>query len=504
VEAQRFGRYELLAELARGGMAELWLARLTGVGGFAKLVAIKRILPHLSDDPRFVEMFLAEGRMLALLSHPNICPVYELGEVDGRLFLAMEYLEGVSWERFLTALPRGETSRVRFAAGVLAQACDGLHYAHELHDARGRSTGIVHRDVSPQNLFVTIDGVCKVLDFGVAKVMSENTRTSTGVLKGKIPYMSPEQIRGEVVGPRADVFAAGIVLWEALTGERLFARETDFMIGQAVIIMPIPPVSAMAPFGAEIDAVVARALERDIEKRFPTMAALAEALRDVAKRFGGAATPAEIAALVRSGFEETLMEHAKRAAEASGKTPPRADPPGGREPTLAVRGESVVRRRRKSLWTFGAAAVVVLAGTAGILLGARRSSQPAPVVPHVDAGSAPVAVLVPAPPVDAGDDDIEIDDNVASGVAEPGSDVGAVQAKPRAARATGTGFFSVDSTPYATIYIDGKRHDQTPLFHIALPAGFHRVRAVLADGRRRTFTVQIKPGEQVNSGMLTW
>ena len=230
--SRALGRYELVAELGRGGMAELFLGRLHGAGGFAKLVAIKRILPHLAEDRQFTEMFLTESRIAAQLSHPNVCQVFELGEEAGAPFLVMEYLEGVSWDHLCAALPAMAPARLaRIVAGVLGQAAEGLHYAHTLRGSDGTSTPVIHRDVSPQNLFLTVDGVCKVLDFGVAKMMTDGPRTRSGVVKGKLPYMSPEQIRGEPLDARADVFALGVVAWEALAGRRLHDRETDFLIG---------------------------------------------------------------------------------------------------------------------------------------------------------------------------------------------------------------------------------------------------------------------------------
>ena len=184
-QIESVGRYELLIELAKGGMAELFLGRLHGVGGFAKLVAIKRILPHLAEDKLFVEMFLNEGRIAAHLSHPNVCQVHELGEANGALFLAMEYLDGAAWDALIREQPRTPPDNIttlRLVAGVIAQACEGLHYAHELRDHDGTPTPVIHRDVSPQNLFITVDGACKVLDFGVSKMMKDGPRTRTGVL----------------------------------------------------------------------------------------------------------------------------------------------------------------------------------------------------------------------------------------------------------------------------------------------------------------------------------
>ena len=276
---QRLGRYELLVELARGGMAELFLALLRGAGGFEKLVAIKRILPHLAQDKQFKEMFLNEGRIAANLMHPNVCAVFELDEVDDELFLAMEYLHGVSWDRLARELVSGNFA-MRLSVGVIVQACEGLHYAHALRDATGSPLDIVHRDVSPQNLFVTVDGVCKVLDFGVSKMATDGPRTRSGVVKGKLPYMAPEQIRGEELDGRADVFALGVCIWEALAGQRLFDRATDFMIWKAITEEPVAPIATVwSECPPALDAAVLRALEREPDKRFATAREFADALR---------------------------------------------------------------------------------------------------------------------------------------------------------------------------------------------------------------------------------
>src|SRR5262245_54532703 len=207
-------------ELARGGMAELFLAYIEGHGGFERIVALKRILPHLTQDPQFKELFLNEGRITSRLMHQNICTVFELDEVDGELYIVMEYLDGVSWDQLIAATPPGPEA-MRLTAAIVAQAAEGLHYAHSLHDLDGRPTPVIHRDVSPHNVFITADGTCKVLDFGVSKMMTDGPRTRTGVIKGKLPYMSPEQIRGDQIDGRADVFSLGVCVWEALAGCRL-------------------------------------------------------------------------------------------------------------------------------------------------------------------------------------------------------------------------------------------------------------------------------------------
>lgn len=278
------GRYQLLVQIGQGGMAEVFLGRLRGAGGFAKLVVLKRMHSHLSHDKRFIELFINEGRLVAKLSHSNICQVHELGEEEGSLFLVMEYLNGVPWEEIARGLPRGTEMELPLIAGVLGQACDGLHYAHQLRDHLGSPTPVVHRDVSPQNLFITTDGTCKVLDFGVAKMSTADRYSHTGVVLGKLPYMAPEQICGQPVDARTDVFAMGVVLWEALTGQRLFLRNSDYLIWKAINEDPIPSVLEVRPeLPSEVDAIVRRALQRAPGDRYPTIQAFAQELRQVAQ-----------------------------------------------------------------------------------------------------------------------------------------------------------------------------------------------------------------------------
>jgi len=233
-EARRFGKYTLVAKLATGGMAEIFLARLEGDGGFEKLVCIKRILPHLARDPQFVTMFLDEARVAARISHPNVCQVFELGEWNKQYYIAMEYLEGVQLSCFRRADYYSPRPDSRLVAGFGVQACEGLHHAHQLRRTDGESLGLVHRDISPQNLFVTIDGIVKVLDFGIAKATDRSSKTSTGAVKGTYAYMSPEQLRNEQLDRRTDVWAMGTVLWGLLAQRHLFKRETEFLTFQAI------------------------------------------------------------------------------------------------------------------------------------------------------------------------------------------------------------------------------------------------------------------------------
>ncbi|HET6612008.1 MAG TPA: serine/threonine-protein kinase, partial [Kofleriaceae bacterium] len=216
-----FGNYRLLKRIARGGMAEVFLARQGGLEGFDRLVAVKRILPHLVDSESFVRMFLDEARLAARLSHANIVHIYEFGKVEEHYFIAMEYVEGIHAGTLIKSRDR---LPLALAARIGADACAGLHYAHELSDVDGRPLKIVHRDVSPPNLIVSFDGVVKLVDFGIAKAVSQVEHTKPGVVKGKFAYMSPEQTTGDALDGRSDVFSLGLVLWELLAGRVALSR----------------------------------------------------------------------------------------------------------------------------------------------------------------------------------------------------------------------------------------------------------------------------------------
>lgn len=240
----RVGRYEVVGLLATGGMAEILLGRLAGPSGFSRPVVIKRILPHLARDRRFRDMLIDEARVVARIAHPNVVAVSELGSEDGELFLVMEYLEGESLGSLMRRLfTRGETLDPALACHVIAETAAGLHAAHELTDAAGRPLELVHRDVTPQNVFVTYGGEIKLLDFGIAKAADRSTRTETGMVKGKFAYMSPEQCLGKPLDRRSDLFSLAILLYELTTGRRLFKCASELLTFRAICELPIVPPS---------------------------------------------------------------------------------------------------------------------------------------------------------------------------------------------------------------------------------------------------------------------
>jgi serine/threonine-protein kinase len=320
------GRYELIGLLATGGMAEIHLARLAGEAGFEKIVVVKRLLPELCASKAFVAMFLDEGKLVSRLDHPNICEVHELGRDGAEYFLVMPYLDGVAATE-LIAQPRDpdRVAQLRVATGVIVQACAGLHQAHELRDADGTAVGLVHRDVSPSNLFVTTKGVVKVLDFGIAKVRGA-TETEVGTVKGKTQYMAPEQLLGEVLDRRADVFALGIVLYELATHQRLFKRASDYLAARAILEEPIPRADEADPaIPRALADVIAKSLARSPAERYADAHELATALEAAMQPHGGVATAPQISkALAEHHAEELTAQRTRQAkvvSSAAAKAP---------------------------------------------------------------------------------------------------------------------------------------------------------------------------------------
>ncbi len=278
--ALRLGNYEPLLELASGGMATVFVARLLGAAGFERLVVIKRVHRHLLSNREFYDMFRDEARVASLIRHPNVVPVIDVVESDRELFLVMEYVESCS---LATLRRNANVGKVEVPPGVIARVMydtlAGLQAAHEAVDMRGQPLEVVHRDVSPQNVIVGVDGSSRLIDFGVAKAAHRLTETRSGSLKGKYSYMAPEQARGEAVDRRTDVFSAGVVLHEALTGKRLFRGENDLDTIRRITEGEVPVPSTLVPaVSKELDAVVLRALERDPAKRFQSAGEMMEAL----------------------------------------------------------------------------------------------------------------------------------------------------------------------------------------------------------------------------------
>src|SRR5262249_41982702 len=294
-------------------MAEIYLARLAGEAGFEKIVVVKRLHPALAAADDYVRMFLDEGKLVARLDHPNVCEVHELGRDGSDYFLAMPFLDGVAATELIARVrDPNRIAQLRVAAGVAIQACAGLHHAHELRGADGAPLGLVHRDASPSNLFVTTSGVVKVLDFGIAKVRGAQA-TEVGVIKGKWQYMAPEQVLGEELDRRCDVFALGIVLFELATHQRLFKRDSEFLAARALLEEPIPRAHEVDPaVPRALSDVIAKALARIKDERYPDARAFASAIEDAMAPHGSIATAPEIAAALAAEHAAELTAQRTR------------------------------------------------------------------------------------------------------------------------------------------------------------------------------------------------
>ncbi|MBX3161235.1 MAG: protein kinase [Deltaproteobacteria bacterium] len=320
-DARDFGSYQLLAKLATGGMAEIFLARPAGTSS-KDVIVLKRILPHLAEDDHFVTMFRDEADLAAQLNHRNVCHVFGFGEHGGTWFMAMEYLHGVPLSRMMTRLSKaGKMLDLRMVAGIIVQACEGLHAAHDARGPDGHLLNVVHRDVSPPNIMVCGDGLVKLLDFGIAKARGANSRTRTGTVKGKNAYMSPEQILGKPLDRRSDVFALAIVMYEMLAIKRLFHRDSDFLTFKAITEEPIPDIRERRPdLPAGMRAALLQAMARDPNGRFDTAQAFGNAIRNSVATLGGPASPADLARLLFTDFGDEMSsrdEILKAADDAS-------------------------------------------------------------------------------------------------------------------------------------------------------------------------------------------
>jgi hypothetical protein len=374
----RLGRYEIVRRLAVGGMAELYLARSPDAADPARIVALKRVHPHLSHDPEFAAMFVDEARIAATLHHPNIVRVLELATHEHEHFFAMEYLHGENVRSILREASHRGGIPLACALSIVIGAARGLHHAHE-------QTGVVHRDVSPSNVIVTFAGDVKVVDFGIAKAFAQTRQTQAGILKGKVGYMSPEQCRGDLVDRRSDVFGLGILLYELTTGQRIFYADNQFAVMNKIVTGTFdPPSAVVADYPPALERVVLRALAVEPADRFPTAQAVQTALEDLAHGEGVRMAPTFLAELMRVLFGPREYPRVVLAP-----APPRAASP---------------RPRARGV-TIAALAGIPVALAVGVALGAWSPEEPVPdpspvVVPVAPPALVPIPVVAASEPAD--------------------------------------------------------------------------------------------------------
>ena len=437
-------KFVILRSLAMGGMAEILLARVREPARPERLVVLKRMHRQLAADREYVKMFVDEARLATTLRHPNVVEVYESGEDDGQYYIAMEYLHGHDLRRVLSQMAKRRVPmRLANALSIARAVCRGLDYTHERTDQSGDLLGIVHRDVSPHNVLLTYSGRVKLVDFGIAKTTVQISRTRTGILKGKVAYMSPEQALGEALDRRSDVFCIGILLWEMTTGQWLYRRKSELESLKAVVEHDAPkPSEVTSGYPKELEAIVMKTLARKREDRWATAGELGEALSAFAKQRRLDLRPAALSALMSATFREEVS--AWHAAKAAGRTlgehlvasldgdvavpvlsdrdssnpfssedlpttvvwpqpPAQASSPGWRpqwlQPPTWLQPPAWLQIRRR--WLI-ASAIIAIAALAWVAVEYFRGSDPATLAPSTESGreppTPPMPTVAPDPP----------------------------------------------------------------------------------------------------------
>jgi len=534
----------LQKRLAMGGMGEIWLAERKGISGFSKRVVIKTILEAFSDDPDLVEMFLQEGRIAAGFTHPNIAQTYDLGQVEYTYYIAMEHVHGHDLRDLLISnIDLGLHIPLNLVLRIMAESCEGLNYAHSWKDDEGTPAGIVHRDISPHNILVTFDGGVKIVDFGIAKVSHHASRTRSGVLKGKYSYMSPEQVRGKDVDGRADIFALGVVMYETVTGRRLFKRESEMSTLDAVLKADVPsPTRIDQSVPRSVEAIIMKALKPDPSMRFQTAREMQLVIEETMLSEKLTASSAHLSAYMHEVFDEnTRDEHTnsnkldsqmdslpsvKDAAPLIERTNPyiqgplvasvSASAPRKRsEPTrnLLLSQRSEIKQRKSILgWVMVCFFAFLLAGSSWYLvrvwLEANGENNPDDagypgVVSQPDGG--------PASGSDSKDRPIEtLDAGTGTGGKQSSGDLNTSNAatdpipetKPADKKSVATyrpkkGFLSLTTKPPSTVFWGKRKLGKGTLSRVKLPAGKIKLKIVGPHGVFKTVDIIIKRGKHI-------
>ncbi len=534
-------RYKLVARLGHGGMAEVFLAAWEVAPFVHRPVVIKRLHTHFTEDQRLVQMFLDEARLLCVLDHPHVVKTLEVGVIEGRCCIAMEYLEGQPLHRVLRrAFERGQLP-IELAVSIAISVLTGLSYAHDATDVHGQPLEIVHRDVSPQNVFVTNDGLVKVLDFGIAKAKTHEGRTATGVVKGKVGYIAPEQAKGELVDRRADVWSTGVLLWESLTGRRLFKGDNDAATMNLSLQGDIPRAREYRPeLPVELDMMLDHALQRVPALRYRNASALANDLEEWLREAGKAPRPLALRELMQGLFATEIIEQRRLVSVLMARSDCTAPAPlSNRVPSstgalvinnnpgtstelssMSDRMDELNKRHRRavrSVWAVlallvGAACIIGyialrVRGVADVTATAQASPPLPTAAPIRDLAAAPLAPLTS---LDSGKGAVGFG-------ARPGPSVRDAALAPRAAviparhaviavaSSSGTsakpdpaafGFLTIDTSPWSQVSIAGHSLGQTPLVNVKLPAG-NQVLTMRnpEQGIETNYGVSIEPGK---------
>jgi serine/threonine protein kinase len=532
---ENFGPYKLLRRLAAGGMGEIWLAEQKGSAGFSKRVVVKTILECFADDPALVEMFLDEGRIAANLTHPNIAHTFDLGQcgkgADAPYYIAMEYVHGRDLRDLLiTNIDRKQFIPLNLVLRIIADVCQGLHHAHTVKTPEGQPDGIIHRDVSPQNILVTFDGIVKIVDFGVAKATERASKTKSGVLKGKYAYMSPEQVRSKPLDARSDVFSVGVVMYELVTGRRLFKRDSEMKTLDAVISAVVPkPRRFDTSVPPEVEAIMLKALSLRPQDRYQSTQEMQLAVEEVMIELQLPASSAHLAAFMREIYgvdEEDEEKYAGRGSrsrselmrkmeslpgvgdraefklERTGSFTPmsglKGAEPSTHEPTRNLRLPRKTLPRKRRAWLVPAFALLALAlGVGGYFAVSYLIKKP---IPEVEPAAVEPAIRPPptSPPEPRPEPEPTPEPEVQpEPEPERAAPVKPKKKKRRVAAKKSTGFIRVTTEPTADIFLDGKKLGRGSIERLKVKSGKHKLRVIARKGSHKTMAVTVKRGEVV-------
>ena len=543
-QQQQLGKYQLVRKLAAGGMAEVFLAKATGHMGFEKTLVLKRILPELAEEPAFVQMFLSEARLAARLTHPNIVQIFDFGESEGTYFIAMEYIDGPSLRTLIQrAAAQRQLLPPEVCARLISLACDGLAFAHDFTDPEtGEAQGIIHRDVSPDNILLSRQGAVKVVDFGIAKATGQSHKTESGIVKGKLPYMPPEQLRAKPVDRRADVYALGVVLYELLTGQRPYASESEAGLMQAILYEPpIPAAKHREDIPPHLRRILHKVLSKDRDERYADCHAFQDDLEAFIRNVGKTVMTKQVADLINRtttdpgglpvakeprktptptipttpnappGLTRKRPSSPTNEAPTANHRPPQAptqeEPralatppprrttseqetaPGRRPPRpIAIptsdRGsqeQPTSKRRPSERWALASLAILLIAAASGVVVVPRLSwiEWDAFAAPKPrDAATSPAQVETEQPSESAPSPNPDKGNPDVGPAVDPPIG-GPKPPPPSAPRVRGEGTLELRIQPYyAIVFMDGRKLGVTPMDKLRLPAGLHTLKFV--------------------------
>ena len=548
----QLGTYQLVSKLATGGMAEVYLSRAAGPGDFEKTLVLKRILPHLAEDPEFVRMFLSEARLAARLDHPNIVQIFDFGEQDGMYYLAMEYIDGLNLRVLLKQAHRaGMNLPPASCARIVTGACEGLAYAHEHADATGKPSNLIHRDISPDNLLLSRQGTVKVVDFGIAKAADQGHRTQTGVMKGKLAYMAPEQLHAKPLDRRVDVYALGVVFYELLTGQKPFDATSEANLMHAIASEPpVPASKRRSDLPGALQRILDRAMAKDRERRYPDCRAFqadlerfilstgepvgAWQLGQLVERVRGASAQAQLQPAPNSSqpstVDSSLVSPQDVVVTASMPTAPglaapeqtaaQADAPRAWGPQgskiatitgvgavllllLAGGGYLLREAPEPAVQVVSTPQVIAPPAASNSLILAPKTIDPSALVESnkVEGTPAPVEIVKPEPRPVTTEPVVTQAPTAPAPAAPVSSDTASrparAEPKPAAARVVQQqGKLEVRVTPRSIAILDGKPRGLTPIAPLSLPAGSHTLRLINTSlGKDLTQKIEVKANE---------